>query len=428
MLAGQYDEKGARFLIDFSIRTAGIPKVSFADVLRGDPAALPRLQAEETIIGGTALELGDRFSVPNGVILSGPVLQTRAAESLLQNRALQWTSHVVTLTGLALLALLMLFSWRRLSAGKRVALLAVTAVALEAGAFAPAGRISAVRFFDTSLFQIAIIVYVAAIALDEIDIRDLLGRVAESRFQRVAMSLGDGLICTNSSYLITVSKSGATAIFGYLPEEMIGRSFDEICARDETVGPRPHSPSGMWHVSPPGSVVEFDGRRSNGEVFPVEASFSGWQGTDGIQFGAILRDISVRKREAERIRYLAEHDTLTGLINRNTLHAQLEAKISAAGGERPRRRTACDRHRRLPADQRHARQHLWRSRASRHFAAVDDGYSDGRSGRPFERRRIRDRSSDKRDGGKPSAGSQNRSADGLKTRLCSPETAISASR
>ena len=74
-------------------------------------------------------------------------------------------------------------------------------------------------------------------------------------------------------------------------------------------------------------MIEFDGRRSNGEVFPVEASFSGWQGTDGLQFGAILRDISVRKREAERIRYLAEHDTLTGLINRNTLHARLAAMI-----------------------------------------------------------------------------------------------------
>ena len=77
-------------------------------------------------------------------------------------------------------------------------------------------------------------------------------------------------------------------------------------------------------------MVEFNGRRSNGEVFPVEASFSGWQGTDGFQFGAILRDISVRKREAERIRYLAEHDTLTGLINRNTLHAGLTAMISRA--------------------------------------------------------------------------------------------------
>ena len=327
VLAGQYDEKRTPFLIDFSIRTAGIPKVSFADVLRGDPATLQKLQGKKVVIGGTALELGDRFSVPNGVILSGPVLQTLAAESLLQNRALQWTSPVVTLTGLALLALLMLFSWRRLSAGKRVALLAATAVAVEAGAFALQAAFPLIP--DTSLFQIAIIVYIAAIALDEIDIRDLLGRVAESRFQRVAMSLGDGLICTDSNYLITVWNPGATAIFGYLPEEMIGRPFDEICARDGTVATSSFSIRNAARLAA-GSVVEFTGRRSDGEVFPVEASFSGWQGTDGFQYGAILRDISVRKREAERIQYLAEHDTLTGLINRHTLHARLEPKISAA--------------------------------------------------------------------------------------------------
>ncbi|KRR19123.1 EAL domain-containing protein [Bradyrhizobium retamae] len=327
VLAGQYAEKRIPFLIDFSIRTAGIPKVSFADVLSGDPATLQKLQGKKVVIGGTALELGDRFSVPNGVILSGPVLQTLAAESLLQNRALQWTSGVVTAAGLALLALLMLFSWHRLSAGKRVALLGATAFTLEAGAFALQAAFPLI--LDTSLFHIAIIVYVAAIALDEIDIRDLLGRVAESRFQRVAMSLGDGLICTDSNYLITVWNPGATAIFGYLPEEMIGRPFDGICARDEALATSAFSIKNAAHLAA-GSVVEFDGRRSNGEVFPVEASFSGWQGTDGLQFGAILRDISVRKREAERVRYLAEHDTLTGLINRNTLHVQLEAKISAA--------------------------------------------------------------------------------------------------
>ena len=392
VLAGQYDEKRTPFLIDFSIRTAGIPKVSFADVLRGDPATLQKLQGKKVIVGGTALELGDRFSVPNGVILSGPVLQTLAAESLLQNRALQWTSHVVTLTGLALLALLMLLSWRRLSAGKRVALLAATAVALEAGAFALQAAFPLI--LDTSLFQIAIIVYIAAIALDEIDIRDLLGRVAESRFQRVAMSLGDGLICTNSNYLITVWNPGATAIFGYLPEEMIGRPFDEICARDEPCYAR------ILHqerrTTRRRTVIEFDGRRSNGEVFPVEASFSGWQGTDGFQFGAILRDISVRKREAERIRYLAEHDTLTGLINRNTLHAKLEAKIARAEADGRRVALLVDRHRRLPADQRHARSCQWRSRASRHFGAADGGDAGDGSGRALERRRVRHRSSDDR--------------------------------
>lgn len=327
VLAGQYDDKRTPFLIDFSIRTAGISKVSFADVLHGDPATLQKLKGKKIVVGGTALELGDRFSVPNGTILSGPVLQTLAAESLLQDRALQWTSHVVTLSGLGLLALLMLFTWRRLSAGKRVALLAATAVALEAGAFALQAAFPFI--IDTSLFQIAIVVYLAAIALDEIDVRDLLGRVAENRFQRVAMSLGDGLICTNSNYLITVWNPGATAIFGYLPEQMIGRSFDEICAPDEAPATSSFSIRDAAGLTA-GSVIEFNGRRSNGEVFPVEASFSGWQGTDGLQFGAILRDISVRKREAERIRYLAEHDTLTGLINRNTLRASLAAMISKA--------------------------------------------------------------------------------------------------
>ena len=327
VMAGQYAERRAPFLIDFSIRTTGIPKLSYADVLRGDEATLRKLSGKKVIVGGTALELGDRFSVPNGKILSGPVLQALAAESLLQNRALQWTSGVVMAICLAVLVLVMLATWRRLSAGKRVALLLSMAAAVETGAFLLQAAFPLIA--DTALFHIAAIIFIAAIALDEIDIRNLLGRVAESRFQRVAMSLGDGLICTDARYMITEWNPGATAIFGYQPEEMIGRPFDEICARDETVATAAFSIKNAAELAA-GAVIEFDGRRRNGEVFPVEASFSVWQGTDGLQFGAILRDISVRKHEAERIRYLAEHDTLTGLINRNTLHAALEPKISMA--------------------------------------------------------------------------------------------------
>ena len=47
-----------------------------------------------------------------------------------------------------------------------------------------------------------------------------------------------------------------------------------------------------------------------------------------------MRDISVRKREAERIRYLAEYDTLTGLANRNTLaRRDLSATLAEAKAE-----------------------------------------------------------------------------------------------
>ncbi len=331
VLAGQYDAKGAPFLIDFSIHAASIPQVSYVDVLRGDDETLHKLRDKKVIIGGTALELGDRFSIPNGGIVSGPLLQTLAAESILQNRTLHWTSDIVTLAGLCIISLIMMFSWRRLSAGMRVIILVGMAAAVEIVAIVLQARLPLV--LDTSLFHTAIVAYMAAIALDEIDFRDLLNRVAESRFQRIAMSLGDGLVCTDSNHLITVWNPGAAAIFGYQPAEMIGRPLDAICAAQAEAASGSISICDAARTrsqQPGGLVMEFDGRRKNGEVFPVEACLSGWQGTDGFQYGAVLRDISVRKREAERIRYLAQYDSLTGIINRNTLHDELAAMISAA--------------------------------------------------------------------------------------------------
>jgi diguanylate cyclase (GGDEF)-like protein/PAS domain S-box-containing protein len=161
-----------------------------------------------------------------------------------------------------------------------------------------------------------------------------LGGIAEKRFQRIAMSLGDGLVCTDRNGLITVWNPGAVAIFGYKPEEIIGQPLNRICAAGDAAGKSAlfsilDLPHGALQA-PGGQVMELDGRRKNGEVFPLEACFSEWQGTDGVQYGAVLRDISVRKREAERIRYLAECDTLTGLANRNTLREHLCAKLAEA--------------------------------------------------------------------------------------------------
>lgn len=333
VLAGQDANRRPPFLIDFSIRAASIPSVSYIDVLRGDTAALDKLRDKKIIVGATALELGDRFSVPNGKIVSGPVIQALAAESILQNRMLRWTSDIGMILGLGVICLLMVYSWRRFAPGIRVAVLVAAGAVVELVAAFAQARWPLV--LDTSLFHIAIVAYLTAIALDEIDFRSLLGRIAESRFHRIAMSLGDGLVCTDEDHRITVWNPGASAIFGYTPAEMIGRPFETLCAVPVGGEARPsmHDAARQALLVPGGAVVvEFEGRRKNGEAFSVEASFSGWQGTEGFQYGAILRDISVRKREAERVKYLAEHDALTGLTNRDTLHAGLTGLI--AGAER----------------------------------------------------------------------------------------------
>jgi diguanylate cyclase (GGDEF)-like protein/PAS domain S-box-containing protein len=331
VLAGQYSERGVPFLIDFGISAASIPKVSYIDVLRGDPATLEKLADKKIIIGGTALELGDRFSIPNGRIVSGPMLQALATESLLQNRTLHVTSDTATLVGLCVIALVMMITWRRLGASRRVLLLAGMAGSVEMIAILLQAKMPLV--LDTSLFHTAIAVYLAAIALDEIDFRDLVSRIAENRFQRIAMSLDDGLVCTDSHHLITAWNPGATSIFGYERAEMIGRPFDMICAGNGEGAASAFSIRDKVRAGslvPAGAVTEFEGRRKNGEIFAVEACFSTWQGADEVQFGVVLRDISVRRFEAERIRYLAEHDSLTGLENRSTLHARLDVMIAAA--------------------------------------------------------------------------------------------------
>ena len=332
LLADKYDTQAKPFQIDFSISANSIPKISYVDVLRGDPAALKALKGRKVIIGSTAIELGDRFNVPNGSVVPGPVLQMLAAESILQGRTLRDSSTLVTLWGLGALVLLMIGLWPRTSAGLRVAILAGSAVTIELSATFLQARLPLV--LDTSIWHATIAAYLAAVALDEIDFRKLLGRIADRRFQRIAMSLGDGLVCTDQNGLITVWNPGAAAIFGYEPDEMIGQPFDRIYAASG--GNEDWAPYSILSLPPGelqaanGKVIELEGRRKNGEAFPLEVCFSKWQGVDGFQYGALIRDISVRKREAERIRYLAEHDTLTGLANRNQLQERLTATLAEA--------------------------------------------------------------------------------------------------
>ena len=323
LLAGKYETKTPPFLIDFGIRADSVPVVSFVDLLQGNRGALDKIKGKKIVVGGTALELGDRFSVPNGHVVSGALLQIVAAESILQGRMLRASSVVVTFGGLLALALLMALLWRRRAAVCVTALIAL-AIFAEGAAFLLQRHESFV--LDTSFFHVAVIAYLAALALDEIDFRDLLGKIAERRFQLIAMSLGDGLACADKNGRITIWNRGATAIFGYEAREMIGEPLDKISASPFSILELPRE---ALNTSG-GKLIELEGRRKNGDPFALEACFSTWQGSDGIQFGAILRDVSAKKRELERIRYLAAYDTLTGLPNRTTLRETLDEKLKEA--------------------------------------------------------------------------------------------------
>jgi len=332
VITGRYEPSKGPLWIDFSIQPSSVPVVSYKDVLNEEPSVLRLLNAKKIMVGGTALELGDRFNIPNGRTVAGVILQALAAESIVQGRLLHGSSQLMNFAGPIVILLGMIILWPRTSAISRVAILVAIAVAAEAGAMAI--QIKLPIMADTAVLHVTIAAYLTAIALDEIDIRGLLGLIAERRFQRIAMSLGDGLVCADRNGLITVWNPTASAIFGFQSDEMLGCPFDMICAGNaDPSAPNSFSILTLPHEllqAPGGKTVELFGRRKNGELFPLEACFSGWPGSDGFNYGAVLRDISLRQREAERMRYLAEYDAVTGLANRHALVAYLQNALPKA--------------------------------------------------------------------------------------------------
>jgi diguanylate cyclase (GGDEF)-like protein/PAS domain S-box-containing protein len=328
-LSGGVNSPTGSFGVDFSIRPESVPTISYIDIIRGEPAALRAVENKKVLVGGTALELGDRFTVPGGKIISGPLLQVLAADSILQSRALQQTGVMPAILSVGLLMLLMFFCWKRLASRQRVILLVVGAIAGEIGAAFFQSKVPLI--IDTSLFVFASGAYLIAIALDEIDFRGWLGKIANDRFQRITMALGDGLICADSSGNITVWNSAAATIFGYEAKEAIGRPLTDFIGDPQKDGAFSLLDFPQTDLQAPGGVVvELEGAGKRGNKFPAEACFSAWLGEDGLQYGIIVRDISVRKQKAEIIRRLAEYDTLTGLANRHTFNQRLAKEIETS--------------------------------------------------------------------------------------------------
>lgn len=82
-VAGRSGTAGADFPIDFAIDPASIPRHSFIAIERG---MIPRgsLSGKDVIIGATAIELGDRYAVPNHGVIPGVIIQALGAETLLR--------------------------------------------------------------------------------------------------------------------------------------------------------------------------------------------------------------------------------------------------------------------------------------------------------------------------------------------------------
>jgi diguanylate cyclase (GGDEF)-like protein/PAS domain S-box-containing protein len=163
----------------------------------------------------------------------------------------------------------------------------------------------------------------ALMVLDRLELRRLsvAGSISQSRFENIAATSPDGIICSDADGVITFWNGACERLFGIKAARAIGSNLDII------VPPRMRGghEGGMKRVADGGTpklvgrTIELDAIHADGREFPVELSLSMWKESGRATFGAIIRDITARRADEARLFDLAHLDSLSGLPNRAVL-------------------------------------------------------------------------------------------------------------
>lgn len=169
-------------------------------------------------------------------------------------------------------------------------------------------------------------------ASDKLELRrlEVAGEARPSQFAASAATSPNAVICFDESYRVTAWNEAAIAMFGHMPDDVIGRPLFMLVHPDERDMVRETINRAREDIGPGQETVSLRGLRRDGTPFPVDLSWSRWREDGKLHFGAIVRDISERRRHEDALHRLANYDSLTGLPNRNLLNSRAEAALRSA--------------------------------------------------------------------------------------------------
>lgn len=129
-------------------------------------------------------------------------------------------------------------------------------------------------------------------------------RTSEERLRAITESAREAIVSVDDAGTVVSWNAGATAMFGYAPDEALGAPFvGLLTARHREEYARrlaEWSTDGERRLT--GTVVELDGLRQDGGEFPLEVSLSNWRTAQGTFVTGIIRDLTERKRLEEKAR------------------------------------------------------------------------------------------------------------------------------
>ncbi|RDS82113.1 EAL domain-containing protein [Dyella monticola] len=148
-------------------------------------------------------------------------------------------------------------------------------------------------------------------------------------------SIGDAVITTDISLLITSLNPIAEAMTGWSNAEAKGSSLDDVF-RLRDINNRQPLDNPLRQAMRRNTLVDFSGRaillHRNGFETPIETSTALIHDHTGTVTGGVLvcHDISENRTLALKLIQLAQHDSLTGLPNRSLLYARIEQAMAMA--------------------------------------------------------------------------------------------------
>jgi diguanylate cyclase (GGDEF)-like protein/PAS domain S-box-containing protein len=161
-----------------------------------------------------------------------------------------------------------------------------------------------------------------------------LARLKES-YRTLADTVTEAIVQIDHDFVIRFVNSAVFKVFGYTMDELENQGLDVLFPPSRSdryrklintyffIDDADRKTSGLQES------VEVIGRRRSGDLFPLEISLGNSRGVgDNRILTCILRDITARKKDERRLKFLAFHDQLTALGNRDMLEMTLDQVFS----------------------------------------------------------------------------------------------------
>ncbi len=146
-------------------------------------------------------------------------------------------------------------------------------------------------------------------------------RASGEQFRSLVESAPDAILITDSYGHVVLVNSRAEQLFGLDRDQLTTRMGEQLVPEIEWTGRPPAADAAA------GIEVERRGVASDGTTFPVEVTLSPLERPEGPWTIAVVRDVTERKRLEQELEQAADHDALTGLLNRARLERELDAAI-----------------------------------------------------------------------------------------------------